>query len=363
VPDPRQPLPAHFTALGAPGGKVRYVTERVGLSSGYDTGLFQDDLGGRKPGFAGFHVWGPCPSCGHPTSGLVATKYLVPYTGTGAAMGLAAPREQAVSAPPGRMGRPPQGNGLRQVLAMQCDCTYNHPGNGGAFGCGSRWLLSVTYQPADPAAGVQFGTIAAEDAPLCWQQAEAAAASLPSDLATVQGTAVKWGGVLTSVLGVLALAGVLAGRQTIQSLPVWAQVALGVAVVVALACNVLVHWFGSVAGLGFPRFRKAQNEQELRDADLQPLADAEESVKLLGRARQSAVVSVVAAAVAVGIFLFVPPSATGMFRLVLKVRDASATTPCGTLVTGKAGGAYTFTPAGGTAATYPAAEVAQVRSC
>src|ERR1035438_7767656 len=53
-----------------------YTVQRVRLATDYPVDNFHNDLCHRRPGFCGFHIWGSCPNCNHPTNGLLPTKYL-----------------------------------------------------------------------------------------------------------------------------------------------------------------------------------------------------------------------------------------------------------------------------------------------
>src|SRR6202042_2930732 len=62
--------------VSEPQKKGLYAPERILLGSAYSMRDFKDDPKGRASGFEGFHIYGPCPDCGHQTSGTLPAKYL-----------------------------------------------------------------------------------------------------------------------------------------------------------------------------------------------------------------------------------------------------------------------------------------------
>jgi hypothetical protein len=391
--------PVVHVPLDRPGEKTHYKLERVLLDANYDTNTaFGDDLADQSAD-VGFHVFGGCPSCAHPTTALLASKYLTDYqTDPGNAdvqVAVSPPRTRkagllnldgVTAHSPGRVhparaadhsGELRATNRRTQVLAMRCSCAENHPDQkDGTFGCGSEWLLAVNYDPTKRSATVLKLPVSAEDGSRVWQSADEVATAVSAALSSSQASATKWLTAYTSLLAVLGLAGVLAGRSTIQALGGGWQVLLAIAVLVALLGDIAMIALANYSSLGFPGLRAAPDHVELKNADLQPLLDAEASIKALRHARTATYVSACGALVAIGVFLFAPqPAATGDVKLTVQVPTApssgstggdtlTSTTQCGALSVAADKASYTLTPVGGgTAITYPAAYVTKIEKC
>jgi hypothetical protein len=394
---PKGPVFHQSVPILLPGNKGPFKAERVLLDATYLTQTeFQDDLRAQGDGFVGFHVFGKCPSCGHFANALLATKYLTYYDSDGSkakapasanrsltkrletlnlerATTLAHPRAQPHAAPP-NAPFPADGARRTQVLVMRCNCDQNHSDKDDAFGCGSEWLLAVNYIPSDSAATVYKLPLSDVDSSRVWQSAESVTAATSAALTSSQASATKWTSVFTATLGVLGLAGILGGRTTIQGLGGGWEIALGLAVVVALLGNIAMLGFAGDASAGFPALRSAPDKVELQNADLQPLHDADAAIKALDKARTAAYLSGFAALIAIFIFIFAPqPAATGdfMLKIALPQTPAGSATPivstvtqCGSLAISADGKTYTLTPArGGTAVAYPVADITQVEKC
>ena len=395
---PKGPVFPRAVPILLPGGDKRpFKAERILLDPTYPTQTeFQDDLRAQGNDFVGFHVFGKCPSCGHYANALLATKYLTYYDSDGSKTKspapasrtltkrlealsltrvptLAHPRAQPNAAPP-NTPFPADDARRTQVLVMRCNCDQSHSDKDDPFGCGSEWLLAVNYIPSDSEATVYKLPLSDTDSSRVWQSAESVTAATSATLTSSQASATKWTSVFTAALGILGLAGILGGRTTIQALGGGWEVALGIAVVVALLGNIAMLGFANNASLGFPSLRKAPDIVELKNADLQPLHDADDAIKALDKARTAAYLSGFAALIAIFIFLFAPqPAATGDFMLKIALPQnpattsattVSTTTQCGSLAISADGKIYTLTPArGGTAVTYPVADITQVKKC
>lgn len=360
--------------ISAPQNRGEYLAQRVLLAANYPVADFENDLAGRSKGFYGFHIWGLCPNCGHPTNTLVAAKYLADddwtaFTSPAAEDALRASanvQTDLVQLRDDSGGVKRRRGATRNVVVFRCACnhTHNPPPADEKFGCGSEWLLKVDYLPAEPDAAVVVETVADDEAARYWEASEDIAASIAGSASTAQTMSKAWTTVLASIVGLLAIAGIISGRDTIQSLPLWAQVMLGVFAVIALVLQGATLYWGNVASVGFPQLRSSLKPHQLRDADIQPLIDADAIVTRLHRALWTAVLSAAAAGVALAIFLFAHAApAPGEVKLTYSVSHVTNTTACGQLVTDDPGGTATFTPDGGTASTYKVQDIAAITPC
>src|SRR5580693_8161706 len=62
--------------IDRPESNSEYEATRRLLADTYPMDGFKDDRKKHGPTPYGFHIWGPCPNCGHTTSGLVPCRYL-----------------------------------------------------------------------------------------------------------------------------------------------------------------------------------------------------------------------------------------------------------------------------------------------
>ena len=360
--------------ISAPRNNEAYRVQRVLLAADYPVANFQNDLARQPKKLYGFHMWGLCPNCGHPTNGLVAAKYLADDDWTAFTSPAA---EDAIRASAnvqtdlvslrddaGSVRR--RQDARRNVVVFRCACnhTHNPPPSDERFGCGSEWLLKIDYLPDDTEAPVIVETVADAEAARYWEASEDITASVADSASTAQTMSKTWTTVLASLVGLLTLAGIIGGRDTIQSLPDWAQALLGLFAFIALILQGATLYWGNVASIGFPQLRNSLKPHQLRDADIQPLIDADAIVTRLHRALLAAGLSVVAAGAAFAIFLFVPAThAPGDVKLTYSVNHIMNETACGQLVTDETGGTATFTPDGGTGSTYKIQDITAITPC
>ena len=351
---PPQPVPP----------KAAYAVEHVLLQDWPDRN-FRDDRAAQVRDFVGFHIYGTCPSCGHETSALCSAKYLAQDDVVYQDDRPTDPYEQEWRQPAGR---------VTNVTLLRCACLSRHEGGpDGSFGCGSEWLLRVTYSVEDPAAPVHVYPVREDEACRYWHPAEDVTDSVPKALADAQAGAGKWQGSLSALLAVLGLSAVLAGRDTILSLGTGAKWALGVAALVAILGNLLMLYFSDLASFGFPKIAHATQPRSLLDSDLAPLVAAQRSTSNLRVARAFTAVALAGALVATGVFLFAPKQvAQPGSKLTVTVAGSGDT---GTKLTTACGVArfdddarpttVTFTPPekGARPVTYPIGEVSAIEPC
>jgi hypothetical protein len=333
-----------------------YVNERITVT---DVGTFHNDHD-RFYKAPGFHIFGPCPSCGHDTSSVCATEYLAqdvdpddggpPTTKAVAGRDTAAwegevrevrrlqyePTSQgATPSPTEQLGRywskfttthpipgepsvedrgapeveEPEPTPKTMLTVMRCACTDNHVAQqgvpappAGTFGCGSQWVVRVLYDDtAEPAVILAAGEL---EAAYCWPAADAAAAQVPRALTNAQASAKNWGAGLTAILTLGGIGALLTNESTVRSLNTFWQVMFGIAAFVAVIANGVMLYQSTIAGYGSARTADALRPSDLRDADLDGLIQARATAKKLRTAILATVVAVVAALFAAGILLY-----------------------------------------------------------
>ena len=330
------------------GSEDSYQHVQVVLAQTYDMSQFSTDLASQNPLY-GFHVWGPCPRCGHLSSGLIPVEFLVVSPGgqkevgrnaahtLGDSGGLALSYRLTPSELPAP--RPVQEGFSLKAAALTCHCLVAHDQVHGNTGCGAEWMIAFEYA-RDPGTrsgerGVTLSSVPPDVAARIWVAADSVTDSVASAGKTAMTLAGKWITILTSVVGVIALGGVIAGRATILSIPPWPRAVLGTAALIAVIANALMIYQGNQAGTGLPVLRRARDERSLIDADIKPLRDASAAIDGLRKARNFAVLTVSAALIAVGLFLFWPAAASDHVKL--KYTDTSGIvhqTGCGKLMPG-----------------------------
>jgi hypothetical protein len=220
--------------IHAPRRNTAYEVKRRLLAADYPVGALENDLKYRRPDPYGFHIWGPCPNCGHKTSGVLPCKYLQDdeqgALQSGAARAVVkdffglAPGETPVSDENG--GLPRRTGAVRNVMVFKCACVANHSTDDDKFGCGSEWLLRVEYISKKPSEPVIIEPVTDTDSVRYWAADDDVAVNLTNASSTAQALAKSWVTTLGTLVGLLALSGILAGRDTIQSLPTYFQIIL-----------------------------------------------------------------------------------------------------------------------------------------
>jgi hypothetical protein len=390
-PAPNEGRPAKNEA----GRKRWYASERIQLPENWPTGspggeftADRDVLVGRP----GFHIFGACPSCLHPTTSVCATEYLTEEAAPGAARPGAAEGQAASPAKtflaipaPGspenetaKVKNPaqPRLHGDRQsrkrsprtrkpwfgtarptddqtqVTVLQCACTHNHvPPKDDTFGCGSQWLLRVDYNDVTNRGHTDISVVPEWEAFHYWPAADAAAREIPASLTTARSAAKNWAGALTAILGLLGIGALLGSRSTIQNFSPRDEIIFGVLAFIAVLADGAMLYQSDLATFGWPRIRAALKPSDQWNADLDPLTQASASVRKLRRSVWAAAISAAAALGAVGILLFVPAApGVSTSKVVYVVNSTKMVTPCGTVTmpsasaTGPAASFLTFTP-------------------
>lgn len=289
--------------------KTWYARERIQLSDGVAAAFTNDraELGSQFRRLPGFHIRGRCPSCNHETSAVCATWF------------------QAHKA------TDDNGRGqLTQLTVVRCACTYNHVASTpGDFGCGSEWLLRVTFDPKG-AENARITVAEAGSAVRGWPLADTTADDVAQCVTAAQNTAKNWGTALGGVLTLLGIGALLANRATVQALDTTWQLLFALAALVAVSGNVIMLLQTDLAQFGTPGGNKTLQPGHLGNADLVPLIQASSSKRKLRRAVWATAVAVVAALAALAILIFVEPRATS--KITYDVNGIAITTPCSTIV-------------------------------
>jgi hypothetical protein len=312
----------------------------------------------------GFHIFGLCPSCHHETTGVCATEYLSQDLNEAnqTRSSFHADERSPLQGFAPLLRRSSQTSGHRpairprrraQVRVLRCACTANHcpPAGASGFGCGSEWLLHVTYQERDPSPA-QIDVVPAEQAYLYWPAADAAAAEVPTSLTTAQSAAKNWGGALTALVTLVGVGTLLGNRATVSTLSTKAQVCFGILAFLAVLADAVMLYQSDFAMFGSTRIKAALRPSDLRNADLDPLIQASLSVRKLQISVRATAVAVVMALGATGILLFAkaaqPQPSPATFKITYRMPDGiKTTTGCGTLANPAAtGGTLRFTPIG-----------------
>ncbi|MDQ6806049.1 MAG: hypothetical protein M3065_14030 [Actinomycetota bacterium] len=259
------------------------------------------------------------------------------------------------------------------ITVAKCACVHNHvPPADGAFGCGSEWLLRVSFNPKDPTR-TYLAPVPEHEAYHVWAAADNAASHVSTSLSDAQSAAKNWAAALTAVLTLLGVGGLLANRTTVQTLDAFWQVAFGLFAFGAVAANAVMLYQSNFASYGSPKIDDALKASDPDVADLDLLVDAKISVRRFQIAVRSTACAAVCALVAIGILLFAssapPPAAPPTSKITYKVNGVTTTTPCGTVVfsSSKRGTptTVTFVPTtkNATQQTLPLAEIKSIAAC
>jgi hypothetical protein len=371
--DSSKPKPNDGRLPHDPDPKLWYASERIVVRA-VDLAGFDHDRALLPLGTPGFHVFGSCPSCHHETTGLCATEYLsleLPVS-RGARVPVRVRVDSATSSKPmttmrvattSEFGLTPEQldeitrdiggstSATDEVLAahpelppsndvpvktmltvLRCACVANHVGpTAGVFGCGSEWLVRVTYDPTNTTT-TTMTPVTYEESVKCWPAADAAATAVPTTLTTAQAAVGKWQTGLTAVIAVLGVTALLSNRATIQTLSVGWQVLFAIAAAVAVGANIVMLLQSDLASFGFPNIRQALPPSDLHNADLDPLTQTRVTVRKLRVSAWATATAVLAAITAVTIILFVhpaPPQPT--YKITTVTGVTTTTTACGTI--------------------------------
>jgi hypothetical protein len=372
-PDPAKPRPNDGILPPDPDPKEWYAHERVRLEAD-DLAGFDHDRATLPLDTPGFHILGFCPSCRHPTSALCATEYLsldLPAS-RGARVPVSIRRDRPTSSTPFTTMRvattsdstltadqihelsrdiggsasatdeilaqhpdlPPRNDvpAKTMLTVVRCACIANHVApTPETFGCGTEWLVRVTYDPKNKDNTV-LSPVTYEESVNCWAAADAAAMAAPAALTTAQAAAGKWQTALTAIIAVLGVTALLSNRATIQTLsPGW-ETLFAIAAAAAVVANIVTLLQSDLASLGFPHIRQALLPSDLQNADLDPLTQARVTLRKLRTSTWATGAAVLAATIAVSIVLFVHPALPKpSYKITTAAGGTTTTSACGTI--------------------------------
>jgi hypothetical protein len=372
---------SQIAEAGKPGQADTYEQAHIQLADTYDMGLFENDIDDQKEPLYGFHIWGPCPRCGHTSSGLVPVKYL--ETSPLGADPITEPIGEARDRVYAAKRRAPAGEAEKVVfvtgdmrrreartgydlkaVALTCCCQVTHDHQNGKLGCGAEWMVAFEYIHNTNRKDITLSVVDAKTAARSWVAADTISASVAAAGQTAMGLAAKWVAALSTAVALITLGGILGGRDTIQALPGWAQGVLAAAILMALYANVSMIYQGNIAGNGYPALKTTLGQRSLIDADIRPLREAQASIERLDRAKSWAMATGVATLTAVGIFLFIPSAGTGHVKV--KYTDTNSIvhqTSCGILSTDESGNPQSFKADRGSHITFSSPTSVEIDAC
>ena len=217
--------------VAVPGSENGYKTVRVQLAPEYDMGLFENDFKEQQEPLYGFHVWGPCPQCGHLSRGLVPVKHLsdaqlgdqpMAVAGSEALTRLRTAqgtvweqactltfKEEEISYREVRAGF------TLKVAVLACRCLGAHDTAKGSTGCGAEWMVAFEYGPGLDGKEIALSPVRADKAAPIWVAADAVSASAAVAGQTAMGEAGKWITAFGALVALITLGGVLGGHDAI----------------------------------------------------------------------------------------------------------------------------------------------------
>lgn len=370
--------------------KTAYRAERVPWVKGAGPGsvIFESDLDDQVRPILGFHLTGECPSCNHRTSGICPVSAVALRLADSVGVGTTSTATTVTTTvvPAGNLITWPV-VAIRLLLStrttvcvLTCQCSETHPQAPPApaiatgdtaspalprYGCGSSWLVEAKYRIVGKSRTKVVEPVPATEQFKYWRAADANAAAAPASLTTVQSTASKWQTAITAVLGLVGVATLIGGRDTLQKLNPTAQHYVGGAALLAILSSAAASVFFTMASSGLPTLKPFNSPSDLFNADLLPLRQAWRSARNLRVAFALAMLSLGAAIVAVGFVLFASP-AKPPADVKVTIPDSGKTYElCGAAALDSANGTITVTPGPDDAktATYRLPQVTAIGRC
>jgi hypothetical protein len=205
-----------------------------------------------------------------------------------------------------------------------------------------------------------------DDAYKYWASAETAAAAMPNALTAVQTMAGRWQTAITAILGILAVAALIGGREVLQQLPKWAQFWVGTLAALAVLTSASASFFFGHSSASIPKVQQEWSPDDLANADLTPLRQAQHAARYFLLALLCAFSSLVFTMVSVG-FVWFPSSAASSAKVEMQVMgaDGRSQSLCGKVSIDRNSGAVTISPGDGGArsTTYPPNQVVDIHDC
>lgn len=157
---------------------------------------------------------------------------------------------------------------------------------------------------------------------------EAWSSLLASQLADVRRTAENWRNGLVAMIGLITAFSVIKGPDDVSGLDRWAAYAVGVLLLLALACAIFGAWASLTAAYGTPSVITREAFRELGGINGYRFAIATETASKLRRAQVTTIATLLLLAGAVGLTWYGPRSTS----VTLNVERTSLPNVCGKLL-------------------------------
>lgn len=267
----------------------------------------------------GFHVVGHCPRCDHPSQDVFALKLAQGPVGNAAPAAAAGDdakaAEEAITAKldattitgivrgprTGPAGPPPV------FAVLRCNCVRNHSKSPSGFGCGASWLIGARFHlSAGQGQKVEFFKPSEAEEAEAWEEADRVSSAARTSLQTVQGSAKSWQAALASIVALVSITSVIAGRDAIQKLATPATYFVFSLAAATIALEAAALYLAALANLGFPSLKTISTLRSQWDLDLDPVRRAGEAARRLKAAAVLTFFAVAAALSALGVFVLAP---------------------------------------------------------
>ena len=250
---------------------------------------------------------GPCPVCEHPTPATVPLRTTTLET-----------------------FNPQQPPSVTAGLACACDTAHKGRPAGTARGCGRAWAAVATAHDD------RTVTLTPAKDPKQNEAAQALREDRAGQLDRLRAAAEKWIPAVAALLGLIGIAGVTVGKDTVGKLSTEGRIGVAAAVAVAIAAGALAIIGVYRAAFGWPRSSELKTDEQVLDWYRRRKKQPESTGTWLRVGVFAAGVSVLALAVAGGLTWFLPPSTSDGGFVSVSLRDDSKV--CGTLLSSGADG-------------------------
>jgi hypothetical protein len=287
---------ADTPSAATPAGSIAYAVELITVNPA----RLKDWRGSATD--EALSLGGPCPECGHATSGAVPRQ-------------LSALEARIVPAGPERL-----------TVRLDCACQEPHAGrpDNVTTGCGRTWLAATT---------TTGGTVALAPAPVPDPELAAAIQAVhdlaPAQLNDVRSAAGKWMGGVSALAGLFSLTGVAITRTTVAGLATSWQVLVALAALASVALAGWAIYLTYQAAYGWPTTADVSTDDKRlawwKKQEEVPFAMAEK----LRQGVLAAAGSLAAIVVTIGLLWFAPQKPAGS---LVQATLTDGTVACGTLL-------------------------------
>jgi hypothetical protein len=250
---------------------------------------------------------GPCPSCGHQTSGEIQPGAL----GGGAA------------------GERDLADVERVTRVFDCSCKEQHLDTStppsAHFSCGRWWLASIRLK-----ADGEGQRIRASSDETLLKAAQALRDQAGTEETRLRASAEKWTAAVTALLGLFGLAGFVVGKDTFTGLPLWVKWSAGLATLAAVALGASAVYLSYKAAYGWPVIIDLGDDEKLLKWYADKRARLGQAANDLKTGVLLAIMALTALALAAGLILFAPREPPKPLVKITLVTDAQV---CGHVLT------------------------------